>query len=121
MPRWPARSRSSSSSPDGVLDALGEAYEQWDGHGWPGRIGGDDVPLAARLAQISEFVEVANRVGGSEAAAEVARARKGKQFDPELAQIVCDQSAALVAGLDSIVTWDAVIDGGALTGGRALR
>ena len=95
---------------DGVLEALGEAYEQWDGHGWPGRLQGDAVPLAARLAQISEFVEVANRVGGSEAAAEVARARKGKQFDPELAQIVCDESATLVAGLDSIVTWDAVID-----------
>ena len=107
--------------PDGVLDALGEAYEQWDGHGWPGRIGGDDVPLAARLAQIAEFVEVANRVGGSDAAAEVAaRAQQGKQFDPELAQIVCDQSAAILAGLDSIVTWDAVIDAEPSLCGRAL-
>ena len=68
--------------PDDVLKALGDAYEQWDGHGWPGRIGGDDVPLAARLAQIAEFVEVANRLGGAQAAAEVARARQGNQFDP---------------------------------------
>ena len=96
--------------PDDVQEALGDAYEQWDGHGWPGRIGGDDVPLAARLAQIAEFVEVANRVGGAEAAADVARARQGNQFDPELAQIVCDQSETILSGLDSIVTWDAVID-----------
>ena len=68
------------------------------------------MPLAARLAQIAEFVEVANRVGGREAAADVARARKGNQFDPELAQIVCDQSETILSGLDSIVTWDAVID-----------
>jgi HD-GYP domain-containing protein (c-di-GMP phosphodiesterase class II) len=95
---------------DDVQTALGDAYEQWDGHGWPGRIGGDDVPLAARLAQVAEFVEVANRVGGAEAAADVARARKGNQFDPELAQIVCDQSETILSGLDSIVTWDAVID-----------
>ena len=38
------------------------------------------------------------------------RARQGNQFDPELAQIVCDQSETILSGLDSIVTWDAVID-----------
>jgi HD-GYP domain-containing protein (c-di-GMP phosphodiesterase class II) len=95
---------------DDVLDSLGDAYEQWDGHGWPGRVGGDDVPVAARLAQIAEFVEVANRVGGYEAATEMARTRKGSQFDPELAQIVCDQCSTILSGLDAIVTWDAVID-----------
>src|SRR4051812_22804342 len=30
--------------PDGVLDALGGAYEQWDGRGWPGKLKGEDVP-----------------------------------------------------------------------------
>ena len=112
-PTWPARSPRQ-------LEALrrcserrsADAYEQdKDGHGWPGRIGGDDVlPPAARLAQIAEFVEVANRVGGAQAAADVVRARQGNQFDPELAQIVCDQSETILSGLDSIVTWDAVID-----------
>ncbi len=38
------------------------------------------------------------------------RARQGNQFDPELAQIVCDQSETILSGLDSIVTWNAVID-----------
>jgi hypothetical protein len=47
-----------------VLAALGAAYEQWDGRGWPGTLGGDQVPLAARLANIAEFIEVAFRVGG---------------------------------------------------------
>src|SRR5256886_8671176 len=49
---------------EAVLQGLGAAYEQWDGHGWPGELSGDDVPLASRLAGLAEFIEVANRVGG---------------------------------------------------------
>jgi HD-GYP domain-containing protein (c-di-GMP phosphodiesterase class II)/DNA-binding CsgD family transcriptional regulator len=94
---------------DDVLDGLGCAYEQWDGRGWPGRLAGESVPVAARLAQIAEFVEVANRLGGTGAAAEMARSRSGSQFDPELASIVCDQGETILSGLESVGTWDAVI------------
>src|SRR5436853_1382893 len=48
--------------PAEVLDALAAAYERWDGRGWPGKLAGDQVPLAARIAQVAEFVEVANRM-----------------------------------------------------------
>jgi hypothetical protein len=30
--------------PDEVLEALGAAYEQWDGRGWPGKRKGADIP-----------------------------------------------------------------------------
>jgi HD-GYP domain-containing protein (c-di-GMP phosphodiesterase class II) len=96
--------------PDDVLAAIGGAYEQWDGRGWPGELKGAEVPLAARLAQIAEFVEVANRVGGAGAAKELARRRAGKQFDPALAALVRNEADMLLAGLDSVATWDAVID-----------
>src|SRR6266568_8779102 len=65
--------------PDEVLVALGCAYEQWDGRGWPDGVKGEDVPLASRLAQLAEFVEVAHRIGGLEAATALARQRSGKQ------------------------------------------
>ncbi len=42
--------------PDDVLDALSGAYEQWDGHGWPGKLSGEKVPLPARVAQLAEFI-----------------------------------------------------------------
>src|SRR4051794_5307335 len=58
-----------------VLTAIGSAYEQWDGRGWPGQLEGEQVPLAARLAQVGEFVEVAHRVGGVDAAKKLARKR----------------------------------------------
>jgi HD-GYP domain-containing protein (c-di-GMP phosphodiesterase class II) len=93
---------------EGILDALGAAYEQWDGRGWPGVLGGADVPVASRLAQLAEFVEVAHRVGGVDAAKAIARKRRGKQFDPELAEHLSDDADAILADLDSR-TWDTVI------------
>jgi HD-GYP domain-containing protein (c-di-GMP phosphodiesterase class II) len=96
--------------PDAVLAALGAAYEQWDGRGWPGRLEGVDVPVAARLALLAEFVEVAHRVGGVAAASALARRRSGKQFDPELAKLICDDGELILSSLDSIATWEAVID-----------
>ena len=95
--------------PDDVLDALAASYETWDGRGWPGELKGDRIPIAARIAQLAEFAEVANRVGGIEAATAMARKRAGKQFDPALAALLCANADEILGGLDSIVTWDAVI------------
>jgi hypothetical protein len=96
--------------PDQVLDALGAAYETWDGRGWPGDLKGADVPLAARLAQLAEFVEVAYRAGGVEPAKKLARERADKRFDPELAELTCAEDEVILDGLDEAEAWDAVID-----------
>jgi HD-GYP domain-containing protein (c-di-GMP phosphodiesterase class II) len=93
-----------------VLEALAASYETWDGRGWPGAHAGTDIPLASRLAQIAEFVEVAFRVGGVQAAAALARSRAGSQFDPALADLVEREGEMLLTGLDAIGSWDAVID-----------
>jgi HD-GYP domain-containing protein (c-di-GMP phosphodiesterase class II) len=95
--------------PPAVLDAVGSAYEQWNGRGWPGRIAGDAIPVASRIAQLAEYLEVAHRVSGTQAAMAVARQRSGKQFDPKLAALVLDHAEDLLAGLDSVGAWDAVI------------
>ena len=71
-----------------MLDGLVSSYERWDGRGWPGELGGDDVPVASRLAQAAEFFEVANRVGGVAAARELARERRGGQFDPRRRDLI---------------------------------
>jgi HD-GYP domain-containing protein (c-di-GMP phosphodiesterase class II) len=96
--------------PEDVLVALTSAYERWDGRGWPGKLGGEQVPLASRLAQLAEFVEVAHRVGGVDGARKLARKRRGKQFDPKLADLVDAKAEIILAGLESTGTWDAVID-----------
>ncbi len=95
--------------PDAVRQAVGASYEQWDGRGWPGNLRGDAVPVPARLAQLAEYVEVAHRVGGVEAATSLARKRAGGQFDPALAALLCADPEAILGGLESARTWQAVI------------
>ena len=96
--------------PDDVLRSLGGAYEQWDGHGWPGELKGEDVPLPARIAQLAEFTEVAFRVGGVPAARELAQKRGGKQFDPALTELLAADAETILYGLGTVATWEAVIE-----------
>ncbi len=92
-----------------VLEGVGAAYERWDGQGWPGRVGGEDIAVPARIAQLAEFTEVAHRVGGVKAAVALARERSGKQFDPMLAALFQKEAGDILAGAGTVQTWDAVI------------
>ena len=95
--------------PDLVLDAIGSAYERWDGRGWPGDAEGEGIPLPARIVQLAEFVEVAYRVRGVDAAVALARSRAGKQFDPRVCACFVDHASATLATLAAVSSWDAVI------------
>jgi HD-GYP domain-containing protein (c-di-GMP phosphodiesterase class II) len=95
--------------PVAVQEGVGSAYEQWDGHGWPGALAGTDVPIASRIAQLSEYVEVAHRVGGIGAARAVGKRRSGKQVDPMLADVLQSAADELLADIGAPMTWDSVI------------
>jgi HD-GYP domain-containing protein (c-di-GMP phosphodiesterase class II) len=92
-----------------VRDSLQHVFERWDGKGAPGKLAGEQIALAARIVVIADIVEVFRRLGGVEAAAEVARRRAGGQFDPGLAAHVHEHAEALLGGLDEATGWDAVI------------
>jgi HD-GYP domain-containing protein (c-di-GMP phosphodiesterase class II) len=96
--------------PQEVQEAVGSSYEQWDGRGWPGALAGERIPIAARLTQFAEFVEVAHRVGGIDAAVALADRQAGSQFDPSLASALRADPEGILGGLDSTHTWTAVID-----------
>jgi HD-GYP domain-containing protein (c-di-GMP phosphodiesterase class II) len=91
-----------------ILEAVSAAYEQWDGKGWPNRLKGDEIPIAARVAQLAEYVEVGHRLGGLEGARNVARERGGRQFDPALAEVIINEPEAVLADLDAVESWHAV-------------
>lgn len=95
--------------PAAVQEAVGASYEQWDGKGFPGRRKGEAVPVAARLASFAEFVEVAHRLGGVDAAVALAQRQRGRQFDPDLADALASRAHDILGGLDGEDTWDAVI------------
>ena len=96
---------------DEVCGPLLQWFTRWDGTGVPGGLGGDDVARSVRLFQLADCVEVAHESGGTEAAIALARARRGKQFDPAIVDAFCAVAPELFAGLDETPDWSAVIEG----------
>ncbi len=96
--------------PEQVGLSLAGSYERWDGKGWPGEVAGDAVPVASRIAQLAEYVEVAHRSGGLPAARAVAERRSGTQFDPDIVTSLCDNTTQVLCDLEGAGSWKAVID-----------
>jgi HD-GYP domain-containing protein (c-di-GMP phosphodiesterase class II) len=95
--------------PLSVQEAVGASYEQWDGKGWPGTLKGDAVPIASRISQLAEFVEVAHRSGGVDGAIALGRRLSGSQFDPHVVAIFVESARDILGGLEGAHTWDEVI------------
>jgi HD-GYP domain-containing protein (c-di-GMP phosphodiesterase class II) len=96
--------------PEEVQEGVVTAYEQWDGRGWPGALSGDQIPMAARLSQIGEYVEVAHRVGGMSGVTILIEERGGSQFDPNLCVALRASLDDVLGNLDESPSWSAVID-----------
>ncbi len=69
-----------------VGEAVACAFERWDGSGLPSGRSGEAIPLAARVVQLAEIVEVHQRTHGTSSALAMARSRSGAQFDPALVE-----------------------------------
>ena len=69
--------------PDAVQQARRRVLRAVGRPGVAGELEGDAVPIASRLAQLAEYVEVAHRLGGAGARGAMARERAGTQFDPD--------------------------------------
>jgi HD-GYP domain-containing protein (c-di-GMP phosphodiesterase class II) len=71
-------------------------HERWDGKGYPHKLGGEDIPLMARIVQVADTYDamVAQRpyrrpLKHNEAAAELLK-HSGKQFDPRVVEAFLD-------------------------------
>jgi HD-GYP domain-containing protein (c-di-GMP phosphodiesterase class II) len=96
--------------PETVRLAVATSYERWDGRGWPGDLKGEEIPIASRVAQLADFVEVAHRLGGIEGATSLALRRRGRQVDPTLVDLLLSSADLIFDGLDEVGNWRAVID-----------
>ncbi len=90
--------------------AIRQAFEQWDGKGYPARLRGEEICLPARLVQLTGPVEVFARQRGTEAARIFVDRHRGTQFDPAVADLFCDGARDLLDGLDEAARWDAILD-----------
>jgi HD-GYP domain-containing protein (c-di-GMP phosphodiesterase class II) len=71
--------------PAAAADAVRHLDEHWDGRGQPYRLRGDAIPILARVACLAQTAEVFIAQDGLEAAREMVRIRRGRWFDPAVA------------------------------------
>ena len=73
--------------PSAAADAVRAIDEHWDGSGRPDGLAGDSIPLISRITCLAQTAEVFMSAGGPEAALEVVRHRRGRWFDPRIADV----------------------------------
>ncbi|HEY4956160.1 MAG TPA: HD domain-containing phosphohydrolase [Gemmatimonadaceae bacterium] len=89
--------------PRTTAHAIRSLDEQWDGCGLPDGKRGDEIPLLSRIANLAQTVEAFRARNGVAHAMRVARARRGRWFEPRLVDIVSrwENDAQWWARLDS--------------------
>lgn len=92
-----------------VRDPLQHFFARWDGKGVPGGVGGEAIALPMRLFQLADIVEVFHRAEGTDAAVEVARDRRGRQFDPAVVDAFCAVAADVLGDPTTEPDWHALI------------
>ncbi|GGY61021.1 metal-dependent phosphohydrolase [Cellvibrio zantedeschiae] len=60
--------------------------EHWDGHGRPEGLAGDAIPIYARIALLSQVIDVMNSSSGVDEVLAEIKARAGSWFDPQLVE-----------------------------------
>jgi putative nucleotidyltransferase with HDIG domain len=70
--------------PEPVAQAIHSLDEHWNGRGYPDGLRGTEIPLAARIMNLSQTLEVFLVNRGASAAIEVAGKRNRRWFDPDL-------------------------------------
>ena len=71
--------------PDAAADAVRYLDEHWDGRGQPYKLRGDAIPLLARIACLAQTADVFLTQDGLDATREMVRVRRGRWFDPAVA------------------------------------
>src|ERR1043165_8706930 len=90
-----------------VRDPLQQFFTRWDGKGVPG-LSGEQIALPMRVYQMADVVEVVQRNDGTDAAVEVARARRGTQFDPAVVDAFAEAPDDVLGEISS-EDWTALI------------
>jgi HD-GYP domain-containing protein (c-di-GMP phosphodiesterase class II) len=71
--------------PTATAAAIGTAFEHWNGRGTPAGLAGDQIPLLGRIVAVAQRAELFHHATGYDGAARMVRRRRGRWFDPQVA------------------------------------
>ena len=94
---------------EAVRAAIASSFERWNGRGLPLGLKGTVIPRPMRIAQVSQELEVLARIEGIERALVIVKSRRGKGYDPDLADVVVEQGATWWEEVEPVDSWDAAL------------
>jgi HD-GYP domain-containing protein (c-di-GMP phosphodiesterase class II) len=83
-----------------VSEPLEQKFARWDGKGIPRGLGGEDIPLAARLLAMSTRLEHEHRLRGSDVALAMLHRNAGAVLDPGLVTTLAPAVEEILEGLE---------------------
>ena len=95
---------------DGVVTALGLAFERWDGKGHPNRVPGEGIPASVRISVVARDVELLDRVGSQELVRETLAKRSGRAYDPRVVEAFLDAGASWLSDVRSEPAWESALE-----------
>ncbi|MGZ8612430.1 MAG: HD domain-containing phosphohydrolase [Actinomycetota bacterium] len=95
---------------DAVARALYQNLERWDGKGEPTHTRGDDIALAARIAEPATQAVIFHRLAGTDGALAMVERRAGGWFDPTVAEAFRAVGPSTLDRLDREDPWVAVLE-----------
>lgn len=95
--------------PTAVREALAFTFERWNGKGFPNHRSGEDIPLPMRIVHVSHDMEAIARTFSPEHAITAARERRGRTYDPALADLFVEDGPEWFDRLAQTDPWDAVL------------
>ncbi len=95
-----------------VATIVRASHERWDGRGYPDRLSGEEIPLAARIVAVCDAYEAITgdrcyrQARSDEVAREELRREAGHQFDPAVVEAFLTELDQPQAEVTSVVTAD---------------
>lgn len=94
----------------GVQRGLADAFEKWNGDGFPKGFSGEAIHLAARIVFVARDAEVIHREGGLDRVREALKTRRGEAYDPAIAAMFLESAGDIMAALETTSVWNAVLE-----------
>jgi HD-GYP domain-containing protein (c-di-GMP phosphodiesterase class II) len=94
--------------PESVQTSLFHAVAMWNGKGFP-TTAGAAIPLSTRITHVASTAVMFALHAGTDAAMEQVRRRAGRHLDPDLCDVLLDQSSDLLDDLDEVDAYEAVL------------